>query len=49
MTKFIKIHPDDNVAVAIHPVSKGELFEGTEAKEDIPQGHKIAIKDIKEG
>ena len=25
MTKCIQIHPDDNVAVALHPVAKGEM------------------------
>ena len=49
MTKFIKIHPDDNVAVAIHPVSKGEVFENITISEDIPQGHKVALKPIKNG
>lgn len=27
MTKCIQIHPDDNVAVALHPVAKGEEIE----------------------
>ena len=49
MIKFIKIHPEDNVAVAIHPVSKGEVFENITVLEDIPQGHKIALKNINEG
>lgn len=49
--KTIQISPLDNVAVALHPIQKGEVIEinGTAvtALDDIPQGHKIAIRDIK--
>ncbi|MCD7832740.1 MAG: altronate dehydratase family protein [Lachnospiraceae bacterium] len=51
--KTIQIAPNDNVAVALHPIAKGEQLEvGGQtlmALEDIPQGHKIAIRAIKEG
>lgn len=47
---ILKIHPADNVAVALQPVSKGSELEveGTclTAIEDIPAGHKIALCDI---
>ena len=48
---FIKINPDDNVAVAIHPLKKGEnITENNKNKitiqEDIPAGHKVALKDF---
>ena len=46
MPDFIKIHSDDNVAVALHPVAKGTVFEGIAAREDIPQGHKMALSDL---
>lgn len=53
MTKCIQIHPDDNVAVALHPVAKGEEIElggvRVTAAEDIPQGHKLALRPIAEG
>ena len=53
MTKCIQIHPDDNVAVALHPVAKGETVEPggvrVTAAEDIPQGHKMALRPIAEG
>ena len=49
MTDFIKIHPKDNVAVAIHPIEEGNVFEGVTAKEAVPQGHKMAIASINEG
>ena len=53
MTKCIQIHPDDNVAVALHPVAGGEVIElagvSVTAAEDIPQGHKLALRAIAEG
>ena len=53
MQDFIKINKDDNVAVALKPIAKGTTVNvaGTEVTtiEDIPQGHKFAIKAIKNG
>ena len=53
MTKLIRINERDNVAVALHPVSKGETLTAggvtVTAVEDIPQGHKIALEPIAEG
>ena len=50
MQDIIKIHQNDNVAVALKPVAKGTILSvgGTEVTtaEDIPQGHKFAIKPI---
>ncbi|MDD3368204.1 MAG: altronate dehydratase family protein [Lachnospiraceae bacterium] len=52
MNKTIQITERDNVAVAIHPVGKGESITvngvTVTAVEDIPQGHKMAIKAIAE-
>lgn len=47
MTKFIKIHPKDNVAVAIQPIAVGNIFENIKVIEGIPQGHKMALNFIK--
>lgn len=51
--EFIKIHENDNVAIALMPLEKGKLVttpRGTVAlTEDIPQGHKFAVEDIEEG
>ena len=49
--KTIQIAPGDNVAVALCPIPAGELVQaGTQASvkvpEDIPQGHKVALKHI---
>ena len=48
MPDFIHIHPDDNVAVALHPIAAGTEFMGITAKVDIPQGHKMALKPLAE-
>ena len=48
MPDFIRIHPADNVAVALHAVPAGTVFEGVTAQMDIPQGHKMALKDLAE-
>ena len=49
MPDFIHIHPEDNVAVALHAISAGTEFAGVKAGTDIPQGHKMALKDMAEG
>ena len=43
---MIQIHPTDTVAVALHPVAKGSVYAGVTAREDIPQGHKMALYPI---
>ncbi len=48
MSEFIRIHPKDNVAVALKPIPAGTVFEGVAAKMDIPQGHKMALTDLAE-
>ena len=47
--KYIKINPDDNVAVALQDLSKGEVVEGVTLSMDIPRGHKIVLRDLKAG
>ena len=53
MAEFIKIHPADNVAVAIHDVEAGCCFyiDGISITTvaGIPAGHKVALRDLKEG
>lgn len=53
MQTFVKIHPDDKVAVALEPLAAQSvvLVDGDEVilTEDIPQGHKFAVSDIREG
>lgn len=51
--KLIQIHPDDNAAVALHPVDQGEVVTAgawsVKAAEKIPQGHKIALRPLAAG
>ncbi|MDR2246647.1 MAG: altronate dehydratase family protein [Treponema sp.] len=52
--EIVRIHEDDNVAVAIRPLKKGGRLEAAgfiilEIQEDIPAGHKIALKPIASG
>ena len=53
MKEFIKIHPNDNVAVALVPLSANSTLNVDEASvtltEDIPRGHKFALKAIGDG
>ena len=52
-TKYLKINSADNVAVAITALPAGEKLtvDGKEIilNEDIPAGHKFALKDFAEG
>lgn len=48
MPDFIKIHQNDNVAVAIRTIPAGTVFEGVSARAEIPQGHKMALLPMKE-
>ena len=50
MQDVIRIHHDDNVAVALRPLNKGETIPVGESairiEEEIPQGHKFALRPI---
>ena len=52
MNSFIKINPLDDVAVALSPLNKGSQLDVdgniVTLIEDIPQGHKFSLRDIKE-
>lgn len=53
MKNYIKIHTNDTVCVALAPISAGTVVsvgnEEVTAREDIPQGHKMALKTLKKG
>ncbi|MBK5201715.1 MAG: UxaA family hydrolase, partial [Spirochaetaceae bacterium] len=53
MNKAIIIKESDNVAVCLKPFLKGESIEVDSItlvfKEDVPQGHKVAIAHISKG
>ena len=51
--KLIQIHPNDNVAVALEDIRKGESVEvnglTVTAVENVARGHKLALRAIQEG
>ena len=53
MKKYLKIHPSDSVAVALTPLKSGTVLssegESITLLENIPQGHKFALKGIPAG
>lgn len=49
MAELIRIHPGDNVAVALGTVAAGTVFQGVTARETIPQGHKMALEAVAPG
>ena len=52
-TKYLKINPADNVAVAIQPLKAGETItiEGQDINvlQDTPAGHKVMLTDLNQG
>ena len=46
---YIKINPADNVAVALHDLQKGAQVYGVSLQQDIPAGHKITLKALRNG
>ena len=49
MTRALRIHPTDDVAVAVDAIQKCETVLGVTAREDIPAGHKLALRSIQPG
>lgn len=51
MPLFIKVHPEDNVAIIVNEggLPEGTVFsEGLVLKENVPEGHKVALTDLAE-
>ena len=46
---YIRINPDDNVAVALTDLSAGSTVEGITLSTAVPRGHKVLLKDLKAG
>ncbi len=53
MNDLVRIHPNDNVAVALRPLTAGETYSPDElaltVTDDIPMGHKAALRPIEKG
>ena len=45
----IKLNSNDNVATAFNNIAKGEITQHIKVENDIPKGHKIALKKILKG
>jgi len=43
---FLRLHPDDNVVVAVNGLSPGDVAEGVKIVRRIPPGHKAAVRPI---
>ncbi len=52
-TPALQLHPDDDVAVAVSPLARGDRVRVArsviEVTEDIPAGHKVALRTIADG
>ncbi len=49
---YVKVHPEDNVAIVVNQggLRRGARFEsGLVLAEDVPEGHKVALRDIPQG
>ena len=50
---YLKINPADSVVVCLQPKTKGEIIEvdgmSITINQDTPAGHKVLIKDVKQG
>ena len=53
MQDIVKINQNDNVAVALRPIAAGETLQvggaAVTTTEEIPQGHKFALRPIQAG
>ena len=47
--KYIKINPDDNVAVALEDLRCGDIVEGVSLLQDVPRGHKVVLEGLRAG
>src|SRR5471032_543803 len=49
---YIRVHPQDNVAIVVNDGGLGEgavFADGLVLRERVPQGHKVALADLAEG
>lgn len=47
--RAIRLHPEDDVAVAPDGLKAADAVEGVEARQRIPRGHKVALRPLAEG
>lgn len=49
MNDFLRLHPDDEVVVALRELHRGETVDGVTVRDEVPSGHKIAALDVASG
>jgi altronate hydrolase len=55
MNRWVRLHQDDHVIIALQALAKGEVLDlgeelGTlQLLDDVPSGHKIALRPVKQG
>ena len=47
--RTLRLHAEDNIAVAIDPLAAGLEVAGITTRAPVPRGHKVATRDIAEG
>ncbi len=47
--RTLRLHAEDNIAVAIDPLAAGLEVAGITTRASVPRGHKVATRDIAEG
>lgn len=47
MASFLRLHPTDNVVVAVNGLSPGDIVDDVKIIRRIPPGHKAAVRAIK--
>jgi len=47
--RTLRLHAEDNIAVAIDPLAAGLEVAGVTTRAPVPRGHKVATRDIAEG
>ncbi|GAA3391692.1 UxaA family hydrolase [Cryptosporangium minutisporangium] len=48
-TRLLRLHADDDVAIALDALPAGTATDGLVAAADVPRGHKIALRDLPAG
>jgi len=46
---LLRLHDDDNVAIALLPLAAGDIADGVTLRQDIPAMHKVAVRPIAAG
>ena len=45
-TQYLRLHPDDDVVIALADLALGASVEEVSLRQPVPNGHKVATRDI---